>query len=141
MSEVDELRRQLAWANGQLIARDRAEADARINSMAEQQRRQDDTVSAERQTAVKAEIENVRRGAWINTLLKQAVESNPTAPFDPSAFEKAIPATGWPAGVSQNDFHCAGEHVLACEADDLGNTMLGKMLAELQEQTERVRHA
>jgi hypothetical protein len=141
MSEVDELKRQLAWANGQLMARDRADAEARINAMAEQQRQEDDSANTERQAALEAEIERTRRGAWVTALLKNAMATSPDARFDPVAFEKSIPTTGWPPGISQADFHFAGEPILGREADDGGNTMLGKMLGELLEQTERVRHA
>lgn len=42
-----------------------------------------------------------------------------------------IPATGWPPGVSQNDFHFVGEPVLGNEPDDAANTVLGKMLKEI----------
>ena len=91
---------------------------------------QTETESAERQAALKDEIEKTRRGAWVNALLKNLAD--PTAPFDPTAFEKAIPATGWPAGVSQSDFHFAGERVLGHEADDVGSTLLGKMLKGLE---------
>jgi hypothetical protein len=136
MSEVDELRRQLAWANGQLMARDRADAEARINAMAEQQKQQDD--SADTEAALQAEIERTRRGAWVNALLKNAVATNPDARFDPIAFEKSIPVTGWPPGASQSDFHFAGEHILGREADDVGSTTLGKILAELEGRTLRV---
>jgi hypothetical protein len=129
MSEADELRRRAEWAEAQLRARDRAAAEERIAAMAAQQKQQDETANAERQAALQAEIEKTRRGAWVNALLKNA---DPSAPFDPTAFEKAIPATGWPAGVSQSDFHFAGERVLGHEADDVGSTLLGKMLKGLE---------
>jgi hypothetical protein len=61
------------------------------------------------------------------------------APFDPFKFEEAIPDKGWPAGISQSDFHFAGEPVRGNDADDVANTMLGKLLNELEEGTARVR--
>lgn len=137
MSELDEVKRRAEWAEAQLRARDRAAAEERIAAMAAQQRQQDETANAERQAALKDEIEKTRRGAWVNALLKNLAD--PTAPFDPTAFEKAIPAAGWPAGVSQSDFHFAGEHILGREAEDVGSTTLGKILAELEGRTERVR--
>jgi hypothetical protein len=128
MSEVDELRRQLAWANGQLMARERADAEARIAAMAEQQKQQDDSANTERQAAVQAEIERVRRGSWVTALLKNA---DPNAPFDPTAFEKAIPATGWPAGDGPENYHFAGQPVHGGDTE-AANTMLGKLLKELE---------
>jgi len=132
MSEVEELRRQLAWATGQLMARDRADAEARINAMAEQQKQQDESAHATRQAAVQEEIERVRRGSWVTALLQNAVDTNPTAPFDVIAFEKAIPATGWPAGDGPENYHFAGQPAHGNEADDVATTMLGKLLTELE---------
>lgn len=141
MSELDEVKRQLAWAEGQLRARDIADAEAKRVAMEAAQKTQDETANAERQKALDTEIELTRHGAWISALLKNAVETNPTAAFDVNAFEKSIPAKGWPPGVSESDYHFAGQTVFGSADDDVANTTLGKMLGELTARDERIRRA
>jgi hypothetical protein len=138
MSEIDELRRRAEWAEGQLRARDRADAEARITAMAKQQKQQDDSANAERQAALQAEIERTRRGAWVVELLKNA---DPTAPFDANKFEEAIPQTGWPADDGPHNYHFAGQPVFGSDNDDVAGTMLGKILNEIQENAARLKRA
>lgn len=133
MSEIDELRRRAEWAEGQLRARHRADAQARIDAMASEQKHDDNSGKAEREAALATEIEKMRRGTWVTELLKQAAASNPDAPFDPEKFEAAIPQTGWPAGISPSDFHFSGQHAVGNDNDDVGQTTLGRMFAEIQE--------
>ena len=142
MSELDEMRRRAEWAEGQLRARDLEEAQRKANEMAAAQEIQDETESAERKAALEAEIENTRRGSWINGFIREAAKSNPGAMIDPDAIEQAIPKAGWPADDGPHNYHFTGEKIFGSDNDDgVGNTMLGRMFAELQERTERVQRA
>ena len=140
MAEIDELRRQLAWANGQLAARDRAEAEARMAAMAKQQKEDDDAASAATQEALATEIETTRRGAWFNFRLSEMVARDPSAKFNPDDAANAIPKTGWPPGQSQDDYAFSGLPVGKI-VDDVAQTSMAKMLAAVQERAERLRRA
>jgi hypothetical protein len=139
MSEIETLRRRAEWAESQLRACEVEQAQRKANELAAAQTTQNETESAERKSALEAEIEKTRRGSWVCALLKNA---DPAAPFDVNKFEEAIPKTGWPTGDGPHNYHFTGEKLFGIDNDDgVGNTLLGKMFAELQERTKRVQRA
>jgi len=105
------------------------------------QREQDEKTSTETAEAIAADKEATRCGSWTNYLLQEAIRRDPTTPLDVGKFTAAIPSSGWPPGVSESDFHFAGSSVSGKEVDDVGETSMGKMLAEMQERRARVRRA
>jgi hypothetical protein len=86
---------------------------------------QDAKALADRATAAAAEHETVRRGAWLDALLTEAIDSGKGETPITELLER-IPAKVWPPGISPSDFALPGGPAIN-DASAFEGTFMGSL--------------
>lgn len=126
MATTIELQTRVDHLESLLRERDRKDAEAAAASLAAKNATDDAKLTAAKAEAAKAEIENIRRGSWLNHLLGQAP---PAAPVDFAALDQKIPAEGFPPGVDPSMFQYSGGVIPKEVTIDIAKTHIGRLLA------------
>lgn len=124
---IESLTRENDFLRRTIREREVAEAQRKLDIAAKTVATEDAKAKAQAAEALAVEIEETRRGAWVNHRLAEATARG--AAFEPTGFMASIPETVWPPGVSVTDFHFAGMPG-GKVVDDVGETRLMKLARE-----------
>ena len=134
MATQSELQNRVDHLENILRTRDRTEAATKAAAIEAANNTQDAKALAARAEASAAEIETVRRGAWVSHLIANADQSEAV---NFASLAAHIPVDQWPPGKSPADYSFSGGIVKPADIIDVGATYLGKALAKLLPINER----
>ncbi len=126
MATTIELQARVDHLESLLRARDKKDAEAAAAALAAKNATDDAVLTAAKSEAAKKEIEDIRRGSWLNHLLGTVPKD---APVDFAALDQQIPAEGFPPGVDPSMFQYSGGTIPKDAQIDVAKTHMGRLLA------------
>jgi hypothetical protein len=128
MATQGELQNRIDHLENILRERDRKEAAAKAAAIEAANATQDAKSLAARSEAATAEIETVRRGAWVSHLIKTGDQTEAVSFV---ALAAKIPPDLWPPGKSASDYSFSGGTVAPADIIDVATTYMGKALQSM----------
>lgn len=122
----EEQAQRIAVLERQLRDRDVAAAKVTAEALAIVQAEDVAKFAAAKGAAAATELESIRRGCHLTALLAKA---DPKQPLDALSLAKLIPESGWPEGITPEQFNVAGI-VPPAAVVDLGTTTIGRLVGK-----------